>query len=150
MGAAETAGTLARKWASKTERRGGGKDFFLDGNVRGGVAEAPGTAVRPGNVWAAIARRNLLGTSNSTPMSDAPETTTSTTVAWQLRGVARRTALTYLIAAALWIALSDRALMLLTSDPQVIEWLSISKEWLFVVVTAALLYFALRKQLFRT
>ena len=83
-------------------------------------------------------------------MSNAPETTTSTTVAWQLRGVARRTALTYLIAAALWIALSDRTVMLLTSDPHVIEWLSISKGWLFVLVTAALLYLALRKQLFRT
>lgn len=150
MGAAETAGTLERKWASKTERRGGGKDFFRDGSVRGGGAEAPGPAARPGNVRGAIARRNLLGTSCSTPMSNAPETTTSTTVAWHLRGVARRTALTYLIAAALWIALSDRAVMLLTSDPQVIEWLSISKGWLFVLVTAALLYFALRKQLFRS
>ena len=48
MGAAETAGTLERKWASKTERRGGGKDFFRDGSVRGGVAEAPGPAARPG------------------------------------------------------------------------------------------------------
>jgi len=83
-------------------------------------------------------------------MSAAPETTTSTTVAWQLRGVARRTALTYLIAAALWIALSDRAVMLLTSDPHVIEWLSISKGWLFVLVTASVLYFALRKQLLRS
>jgi PAS domain S-box-containing protein len=71
-------------------------------------------------------------------------------VAAQLRGVARRTALTYLIAAALWILLSDRAVGLLTSDPHVIEWLSISKGWLFVLVTAALLYFALRKQLLRT
>jgi hypothetical protein len=32
----------------------------------------------------------------------------------------------------------------------VIEWLSISKGWLFVLVTASLLYFALRKQLLRS
>ena len=83
-------------------------------------------------------------------MSDAPEKSMSTTVAWQLRRVARHTALAYLLVAALWILLSDRAVMLLTSDPHVIEWLSISKGWLFVLVTAALLYLALRKQLFRT
>ena len=83
-------------------------------------------------------------------MSDAPVKSMSMTVAWQLRRVARRTAMAYLLVAALWILLSDRAVMLLTSDPHVIEWLSISKGWLFVLVTAALLYLALRKQLFRT
>jgi len=42
VGAAETAGTLARKWASKTERCGGGKDFFRGGSVHVAVVETPG------------------------------------------------------------------------------------------------------------
>jgi len=74
----------------------------------------------------------------------------STTVGWQLRRVARRTALAYLAVAGLWILLSDRAVGLLTADPKLIERLSIAKGWFFVGVTATLLYFALRKQLLRS
>ena len=65
----------------------------------------------------------------------------------KLRRVARRTAVGYLLAAGLWILLSDRAVALLTSDPRLIERLSIGKGWLFVIVTGALLYVGLRKQL---
>lgn len=67
----------------------------------------------------------------------------------QARRVARRTAVAYLVLAGLWILLSDRAVTGLTSDPDLIEVLSITKGWGFVVVTAALLYFGLFKQLFR-
>ncbi len=67
----------------------------------------------------------------------------------RVRQVARRTAAAYLVVAALWILLSDRAVGLLTSDPALIERLSMIKGWFFVAVTAVLLYLALRKQLAR-
>jgi PAS domain S-box-containing protein len=51
--------------------------------------------------------------------------------------------------AALWILLSDRAARLVTADPAMIERISMIKGWLFVAVTATLLYLALRKQLAR-
>ena len=65
----------------------------------------------------------------------------------RLRRVARRTAGVYLLVAGLWILLSDRAVALLTSDPRLIERVSIGKGWFFVIVTGALLYLGLRKQL---
>ena len=67
----------------------------------------------------------------------------------RVRKVARRTALSYLALAALWILLSDRAVRLVTADPAMIERISMIKGWLFVAVTATLLYLALRKQLGR-
>ncbi len=70
-----------------------------------------------------------------------------TNVPLRLRRVARRTAGVYLLAAGLWILLSDRAVALFTSDPRLIERLSIGKGWFFVIVTGALLYVGLRRQL---
>ncbi len=70
-------------------------------------------------------------------------------VPFRARRVARRTALAYLVLAALWILLSDHAVTLVTSDPSTVERLSLVKGWAFVGVTAALLYYALRKQLVR-
>lgn len=67
----------------------------------------------------------------------------------RVRQVARRTAVAYLAVAALWILLSDRAVGLLTSEPALIERLSMIKGWFFVAVTAVLLYLSLRKQLVR-
>ncbi|MBK8476037.1 MAG: PAS domain S-box protein [Opitutaceae bacterium] len=73
-----------------------------------------------------------------------------TTVPLRLRRVARRTAGVYLLAAGMWILLSDRAVALFTTDPRLIERLSIGKGWFFVIVTAALLYVGLRKQLMQS
>jgi len=63
--------------------------------------------------------------------------------------VALRTALLYAGASALWILLSDRLLALLISDPIALSQWSILKGWGFVGVTAALLFFGLRRQLQR-
>jgi len=46
----------------------------------------------------------------------------------------------YTIAGALWIMLSDRLLQLLVVDPDLIVRLSMFKGWLFIAVTAAVLY----------
>ncbi len=60
---------------------------------------------------------------------------------------ARRVALAYFVLAASWILLSDRAVGYFFSDPQLIERVSMIKGWLFVGVTAVLLYFAVRRLL---
>ena len=52
----------------------------------------------------------------------------------------------YGLFAALWILLSDRALVALVSDPHTIGRLSTYKGWAFVAVTAFLLYGTLRTQ----
>jgi two-component system cell cycle sensor histidine kinase/response regulator CckA len=57
-----------------------------------------------------------------------------------------RIALLYAFVAALWIAFSDRILVTLVSDPQLIGRISMYKGWAFVVVTAGLLYGVLRRQ----
>jgi PAS domain S-box-containing protein len=67
----------------------------------------------------------------------------------KLTKVALRTSLLYAFFAALWILLSDRVLVTLISDPEVMGRLSMYKGWLFVLVTASLLYFTLRKPLQR-
>ena len=63
--------------------------------------------------------------------------------------VAWRTALAYLVVAALWILFSDRAMGWLTDNPREIERWSIYKGWGFVAVTALLLHLGLRKQMVR-
>ncbi len=63
--------------------------------------------------------------------------------------MALRTSLGYALFAALWILLSDRALVALVSDPQVVGTLSTYKGWAFVAVTGFLLYGTLRTQLQR-
>ncbi|WP_415034207.1 response regulator [Azonexus sp.] len=49
----------------------------------------------------------------------------------------------YSLFASLWILFSDKVLTLLSDDKQALLQLSIAKGWLFVLVTAALLYFLL-------
>jgi PAS domain S-box-containing protein len=51
----------------------------------------------------------------------------------------------YVVAAALWIALSDRALDALIADARLHAALSLAKGWLFVLVTALLLLVQLRR-----
>ena len=60
--------------------------------------------------------------------------------------MALRTSAGYGLFAALWILLSDRALVALVSDPHTIGRLSIYKGWAFVAVTGLLLYGTLRTQ----
>lgn len=66
--------------------------------------------------------------------------------------IPRRTALFYLLIAAIWILFSDTALALLISpetQPQQFARGQTVKGWLFVIVTAALLYLLLQHQLER-
>ncbi len=67
----------------------------------------------------------------------------------RMRDVAVRTAILYAIVGALWIVGSDRLLHLVVRDPAEFAWLSTYKGWLFVGITAALLYVVLRRQLAR-
>ncbi|WP_035261620.1 sensor histidine kinase [Desulfonatronum lacustre] len=57
-----------------------------------------------------------------------------------------RTAIAYALVAGIWIAFSDHLLALLVDDPGTLIRLQTYKGWFFVLVTAILLYFALRKQ----
>jgi predicted signal transduction protein with EAL and GGDEF domain len=58
---------------------------------------------------------------------------TPRTVAWRIIGV-------YLILGGLWILLSDRVLLLLVSDLEAIEKISLIKGWFYVLVTALVMY----------
>lgn len=55
-------------------------------------------------------------------------------------GTALRIVLVYAVFASLWILLSDKAVALLISDPDTMTRISMVKGWLFVAVTALLLY----------
>ena len=57
-----------------------------------------------------------------------------------------RTAIAYALAAGIWIVFSDRLLALMVDDPATLIRLQTYKGWFFVLVTAILLYFALRRQ----
>ncbi len=63
--------------------------------------------------------------------------------------VSARTSLIYWAIAALWILLSDHVLTAIISDRNTIDSLQTYKGWLFVTVTALLLYALLRRQLRR-
>jgi len=63
--------------------------------------------------------------------------------------VALRTSVIYAIIAAAWILLSDKVLEVLTSDQALRYEISVIKGWLFVIITALLLYVTLRRQLRR-
>ena len=67
----------------------------------------------------------------------------------KLARVATRTSLLYAFFAALWIVLSDQAVVTIWSHPQTIGRIATYKGWAFVAVTAALLYGTLRAQLRR-
>ncbi|SFN85526.1 PAS domain S-box-containing protein/diguanylate cyclase (GGDEF) domain-containing protein [Formivibrio citricus] len=57
--------------------------------------------------------------------------------------IAAKVALTYVVLAATWILLSDRLVLFLFSDPETMSFASTVKGWLFVAVTATLLYMQL-------
>lgn len=53
----------------------------------------------------------------------------------------------YAIFGALWILLSDRALQLLTENAEILIKLQTVKGWLFIAITALLLYFLVKQQM---
>ncbi|WP_035270963.1 sensor histidine kinase [Desulfonatronum thiodismutans] len=57
-----------------------------------------------------------------------------------------RTAIAYALAGGIWIIFSDQLLALMVEDPATLIRLQTYKGWFFVLVTAILLYFALRRQ----
>ena len=61
--------------------------------------------------------------------------------------LALRVSLIYCFVAGVWILLSDRVLIALVSNLEVIGKIAMFKGWAFVAVTALLLYFTLRNQL---
>lgn len=63
--------------------------------------------------------------------------------------IAIKVALTYVALAATWILLSDKLVLLLFSEPEKMAFVSIIKGWLFVAVTATLLYMQLHVYLQR-
>jgi PAS domain S-box-containing protein/diguanylate cyclase (GGDEF)-like protein len=65
----------------------------------------------------------------------------------KLTRVALRTSLWYAFFASLWIALSGLVLAAFVRDARVIAKIEISKGWIFVAVTAFLLYAVLRRQM---
>jgi len=67
----------------------------------------------------------------------------------KFHGVALRTSLIYAAIGGAWILLSGRVLFALVPDPEVRVQLEIYKGWMFVAVTALLLFVTLRSQLHR-
>jgi len=63
--------------------------------------------------------------------------------------VALRTSVIYAIIAAAWILLSDQMVTVLIHDQTMQYEISVVKGWIFVIVTAGLLYVTLRRQLRR-
>lgn len=58
-----------------------------------------------------------------------------------------RTALVYTLVAGTWIVFSDQLLTVMISDPAMLNRFQTYKGWFFVLVTAVLLYFVLRRQM---
>jgi PAS domain-containing protein len=56
------------------------------------------------------------------------------------RQTALKVTLIYCLISGLWILSSDRLLRLFVTDPELLTSISIVKGWLFVIVTTALLY----------
>jgi len=63
-----------------------------------------------------------------------------------LDDAALRIALVYALCAALWILLSDQVLGALVRDPALVTTLSVAKGWVFVIVSALVLYRLLRRR----
>jgi diguanylate cyclase (GGDEF)-like protein len=61
------------------------------------------------------------------------------------RPIAFRVIVVYLVAGGIWILLSDRLLGLLITDPMLLTRLQTYKGWLFIFVTACLLYPLIRR-----
>lgn len=64
-------------------------------------------------------------------------------------GAALRIALTYAGISALWILFSDILLAKITNNPRLVAELSIAKGWVFVAVTALLLFWLIRRDMTR-
>ncbi|SDB22468.1 PAS domain S-box-containing protein [Desulfonatronum thiosulfatophilum] len=60
--------------------------------------------------------------------------------------ISSRTAILYALFAGMWIFFSDALLAMIVVDPEKVRFFQTYKGWMFVVVTAFLLYFILRKQ----
>ena len=60
-----------------------------------------------------------------------------------------RIVIIYIAVGAIWILLSDRLLELFVHKPERITWLQTLKGWGFVVATAVILYFVLRRYILR-
>ena len=60
--------------------------------------------------------------------------------------MAARLTLIYVVVAALWILVSDQVLVALVSDHTLLMKLEVMKGWAFVSVTAALLFFLMRRE----
>jgi diguanylate cyclase (GGDEF)-like protein/PAS domain S-box-containing protein len=60
---------------------------------------------------------------------------------------ALRICLIYAVVAIIWIAVSDWSLLRLTADPDSLHWLQTAKGWLYVAVTAGLLYLLIHRAL---
>ena len=56
-------------------------------------------------------------------------------------------ALIYALAGCLWILFSDRALSELFSDPQTLTRMQTYKGWFFIIITSAVLYWYIRRQI---
>jgi diguanylate cyclase (GGDEF)-like protein len=61
------------------------------------------------------------------------------------RPIAFRVVVIYLLTGGMWILLSDHLLGLLVTDPERLTWLQTLKGWLFILVTACLLYVLIRR-----
>jgi PAS domain S-box-containing protein len=57
----------------------------------------------------------------------------------------RRFVVAYGMGAALWVLLSDRLVLLAFEDPEHVATVGLAKGWLFVAVSAAIFYFALKR-----
>lgn len=56
-----------------------------------------------------------------------------------------RTTFVYVVLAALWIGLTDRALDILVQDPQELFWAMLVKDWLFVLGTGLMLHWMISR-----
>lgn len=64
---------------------------------------------------------------------------------WRDLAVPERTVIIYVIFAGLWIVLSDRLLLLITSDVELLDRLETIKGWVFVVASGLLLFLVLAR-----
>lgn len=63
--------------------------------------------------------------------------------------IARRITVLYIAVGSLWILLSDRLILLLTDDPDMLTSLQMYKGWFYVAVTGILLYYLIKRDLVR-
>ncbi|MBK9990023.1 MAG: PAS domain-containing protein [Verrucomicrobia bacterium] len=74
------------------------------------------------------------------------ESRTAASHSYSVRRMAMRVVVVYLVVSALWILISDQVLVALVSDLKLLGKIAMVKGWAFVGVTAALLFFLLRRE----